>query len=223
MHVSPEDHETITAALGVEVAEADLAEFYRAHASRGNWLVSAEPQVRIVRDISLRPRQVFVRTTARAGVSAPPVAAPAPPFAAPAPRRSALAEQQDAPTDVLPPDLLAAGIDPDSTTTAVYPAGLLLGDLVVVHGTDVRTVTPTDGVLRIGRGAHNDLVLERPGIVRDHLVLEARDDGWWAVPGATQGGTKLDGVVLDGPAPVRGTAVLELGRGVRVRLSVGPA
>ncbi|GAA2749621.1 FhaA domain-containing protein [Amnibacterium kyonggiense] len=217
VHVSPEDHETITSALGIETAETDLAEFYRGHAARGKWLVGAEPQVRIVRDISLRPRQVFVRTTTRAAPAGTAAAAAPAAARAPAASRQAPRPSDDAPTDVLP-----RGGDPDATTTAVYPAGLLLGDLVVVHGTDVRTVTPADGVLRIGRGAHNDLVLERPGIVRDHLVLEVRDDGWWAVPGATQGGTKLDGAVLDGPAPIRGTAVLELGRGVRVRVSVEP-
>jgi pSer/pThr/pTyr-binding forkhead associated (FHA) protein len=119
---------------------------------------------------------------------------------------------------VLPRALLG-----DDTTTAVYPAGVLLGDLVVVHGTDVRTVSPGEGALRIGRGPHNDLVLDRPGVGRDHLVIEARGDAWWIVPGTSPGGTKVDGAALDTPTPVRSGTTLELGRGVRLRLNVEPA
>jgi hypothetical protein len=169
VHVSPEDHDAIGSALGIGAAEVDLAEFYGAQAVHGSWIVSGEAQVRIVRDISLRPRQAFVRTT---------------------------------------------------TVTAVFPAGLLLGDLVVVHGTDVRQVSAAAGVLRIGRGPHNDLVLDRPGVGRDHLVIEARGDAWWIVPGTSQGGTKADGAALDAPTPVRSGSTLELGRGVRIRLTV---
>jgi hypothetical protein len=206
VHVSPEDHDAISAALGVEAAETDLAEFYRGHAAGSRWIVNGEPQVRLVRDISLRPRQAYVRATTRAAV---PARAPEP----------AAAPLNDPVTDVLPRALL----DEDASVTAVYPANLLLGDLIVVHGTDVRTVTAAEGVLRIGRGAHNDVVLDRPGVGRDHLVLEARGDAWWIVPGTAQGDTRLDGVPVEAPTPVVGDATLELGRGVRVRLTVRPA
>jgi hypothetical protein len=217
VHVSPEDHDAIGAALGIDVAERDLAEYYRDLAGRGGWIVGADPQVRIERDISLRPRQVFVRSTTRAPVTAEPPRAPT----RPAPVRPPAAERPDeAVTDVLPRAMLA---DADASTTAVYPATGLLGDLVVVHGTDVRAVTPAEGVLRIGRGRHNDLVLDRPGVGRDHLVVEARADGWWAVPGTSPGGTLLDGAPLEAPAPIAGGASVELGRGVRLRLTVDPA
>lgn len=221
VHVSPEDHAAIDAALGVPAAEADLAEFYRAHASRGGWIVGAEPQVRIVRDISLRPRQAFVRAPARAAhpghAGQPPPAAQA--ASNPEPPRPPEPARQDARTDVLPHALLEAA---DGSATAVLPVGRV-GDLVVVHGTDVRTRSPSAGALRIGRGRHNDLVLDRPGVARDHLVVEARTDGWWVVPGTSPGGTLLDGAALDGPAPILGGATLELGRGVRLRLSVDPS
>jgi hypothetical protein len=220
VHVAPEDHAAIEAALGLDAASRDLAEFYRAHADRSNWIVRADPQVTIVRDISLRPRQSFVRASAR--VSDPAPSRVAPPAQAPrtADLRPPVASRpDDAVTDVLPAGLLA---DAGTSGTAVYPAGMLLGDLVVVHGTSVRTLTPTSAPLRLGRGKHNDLVLDRPGIGRDHLVIEARDDAWWIVPGTTPGGTALDGVPVEAPTPVRGSATLELGRGVRVRLSVEP-
>jgi hypothetical protein len=218
VHVSPETHDAIGSALGVGTAEADLAEFYRERAVQGSWILAGEPRVRIVRDISLRPRQAFVRTTTRAAVGVPDgAAAPTPPTERPpvAPDPAA-PRPDDVTTDVLPRALLD-----DTTTTAAYPA-LALGDLVAVHGTDVRTVTAAEGVLRIGRGPHNDVVLDRPGIGRDHLVLEARGDAWWIVPGTAQGGTKLDGIPVAVPTPVPGDGTLELGRGVRVRVTVRP-
>lgn len=210
VHVSPEDHEAIGGSLGIDTAQTDLAEYYRGLASRGGWIVGQEPDVRIVRDISLRPRQSFVRVTSR-------VAPPRDP--APAPTRPPVASRPgDAVTDVLPRTLVD---EAGPFSTAVYPAGVLLGDLVVVHGTDVRTVPVAKGVLRIGRGRHNDLVLDRPGIGRDHLVLEARGDAWWIVPGS--GRTTVGDAPLEVPRAVAGGETLELGRGVRVRLSVDPA
>ena len=109
---------------------------------------------------------------------------------------------------------------PYVTVTAVYPVGGPVGDLVVVHGTDVRTVPSSQGSIRIGRGPHNDLVIARPGVSRDHVVVEVRGDAWWIVPDTSHGGTTLDGVPLDGPAQLEGTGTLGLGRGVRIRLGV---
>jgi hypothetical protein len=232
VQISPEDEEAIAAALGLEVAEADLTEFYRAHASRNGWLVGGEPVVTIVKDISLRPRQAVVRAEIRAldRPAAEPVLAPVREDAPgaqleepvvsrpPAASRPPVAPRPDeAVTDVLPRELLAeAGAFP----TAVYPIGGTPGDLVVVHGTDVRTVAASTGSIRIGRGAHNDLVIARPGVGRDHLVIEVRGGSWWLVPGKAQGGTTLDGHLLDGPTELPGTATVGLGRGVRLRLSV---
>lgn len=215
VHVSPEDHEAIASALGIETGQADLTAYYRDLASRSGWIVGREPEVRIVRDISLRPRQAFVRAATRAAPAEPPRAA-APAREAPPPVPPATLD--DAVTDVLPRAMLEV---PAADVTAVYPAGMLLGDLLVVHGTDVLTVTAATGALRIGRGRHNDLVLDRPGIGRDHLVLESRGDAWWIVPVA--GRTAVMGATIDEPRPVASGETLELGRGVRVRLSVEPA
>lgn len=206
VHVSPEDHAAIDAAIGIEAAEADLAVFYAARAARGDWLVGADPQVRIVRDISLRPRQSFVHATTRA----PARAASVPPETRP----PVSLRLDDVTTDVLPRGL------PDAFPTAVYPAGMLLGDLVAVHGTDVRTILATAGTLRVGRARHNDLIIDRPGVGRDHLVVEVRGDSWWIVPGTSDSPTMLDGHALSGPAQLLDTATLEFGRGVRLRLSV---
>ncbi|RIX28786.1 FHA domain-containing protein [Amnibacterium setariae] len=216
VHVGPEAHESIADALGVEAAEEDLTAFYRDLTSQGGWIVGAPPQVRLVRDISLRPRQAFVRSSRRPASAAPGRAPHRPVVAAP---DQVLTRRDDALTDVLPRGLAD---DAGPFATAVYPAATgVPGDLVVVHGTDVRTVPAATGVVRMGRGGHNDLVLDRPGVGRDHLVVEVRGDAWWIVPGT--GETVLDGAPLDVPRPVMGGEVLELGRGVRVRLSVEAA
>lgn len=228
VHVSPEDYIAIDAALGVTAAEADLGAFYRAHAASAGWIRADDPRVRLVRDISLRPRQAFVQA-----VTVAPEAAPAPPVAEPEPVRSepvhvtpdrepfrpvVVPRQDEATTDVLPHAMLA-----DAMATAAYPVGLLLGDLVAVHGTDVRTVPAHTGVFRIGRGRQNDLVVTSPGVGRDHLVIEVRGDAWWIVPGTAEATTMLDGRPLIAPVVLRTPAVLDLGRGARVRLSIsGP-
>lgn len=213
VHVSPEDHASIEAALGIDAAEADLAAFYSGRAERGGWLVGADPRVRIVRDISLRPRQSFVHATTRA----PARAEPRPPEARPPESRPPVSPRpDDATTDVLPRAMAEA------FPTAVYPAGMLLGDLVAVHGTDVRTIPAAAGTLRVGRARHNDLIIDRPGVGRDHLVVEVRGDSWWIVPGTSDSPSMLDGHALGGPARLLDTATLEFGRGVRLRLSVDP-
>ena len=265
VHVGPEDHDRIAAALGIEAAERDLADFYTGHARHAGWVQHGSPRLELVRDISLRPRQAFVRAVVRApeGQEAdrPPVAPRAASAAgsassradaaataalprdegtadAPGPLRrdEALTDvlppfpRDEAATDVLPPfrrdeavtDVLPRGLAERSEAhpTQAYPPGFVLGDLVVVHGTDVRTVPPAQGVLRIGRGPQNDVVIDSPGIARDHVVVEARGDAWWIVPGTSESGTTLDGRALRGPAVLDGQALLELGRGVRVRLAV---
>lgn len=206
VHVSPEDHAAIDAALGVGAAAADLAAFYSSRAARENWLVGDDPRVRIVRDISLRPRQSFVHATTRASARAAAVP--------PAPRPPVSLRPDDATTDVLPRGMA------ETFPTAVYPAGMLLGDLVAVHGTDVRTIPAATGTLRVGRARHNDLIIDRPGVGRDHLVVEVRGDSWWIVPGTSDSPSMLDGHALDEPAQLLDTATLEFGRGVRLRLSV---
>jgi hypothetical protein len=259
VHVSPEDHDAIDAALGMDTAEADLTRFYVDHASNSSWIVNGTPVVHVERDISLRPRQAFVRAVHRAARPAvaerprpeqhrpqPEEVREARPATGPTPvadrsgrppstgripvvdgplvedrptvvhRPPPPLSPDEAVTDVLPRGLL----EEEGFRTAVYPAGGFVGDLTVVHGTEVRTVTAAEGALRIGRGPHNDLVLNRPGVGRDHLVLEVRDGTWWAVPGTAPGGTLLDGARVEEAVPLHGTALLELGRGVRIRVSV---
>lgn len=237
VHVSPEDQAAIDGAMGIEAAEADLAEFYTTHANRSGWLLGAPVRLTIVRDISLRPRQAFVRAETRLD----------PAFAAAPARPEAEATSQDPPrptvsarpatgavpvaaaahdgaavTDVLPRAMLD-----EAGETRSYPVGLAehaaAGDLLVVHGTDVRVVTASSGLATVGRAAHNDIVIDAPGVARDHLLLEHRQRAWWVVPGSAAVPATLDGRPVESATRIDGQGVVELGRGARLRLTVEPA
>lgn len=234
VHVSPEDHVAIDEAMGLEAAERDLVEFYTAHASRSGWIVGAPPALTIVRDISLRPRQAFVRAETRidpslipeppARTGAGPVvgtgsAEEAPsPAARPEPAQSWTPPADEAVTDVLPRGLA------DAVLTRSYPIGLAEhaapGDLLVVHGTDVRVVPAGRGLATVGRASHNDIVVDAPGVADDHLLLEHRQQQWWVVPGPSGARASLEGRPLKRAEKVQGQGLVELGRGARLRLSV---
>ena len=96
------------------------------------------------------------------------------------------------------------------------------GDLIVVHGTDVRMVPREKGRATIGRASHSDLVIDRPGVSRDHALVELRTDGWWVVPQDSKNGTLLDGRPLAGPARLPPESVLGLGARVKLKLTVEP-
>ena len=96
------------------------------------------------------------------------------------------------------------------------------GDLIVVHGTDVRMVPREKGRATIGRASHCDLVIDRPGVSRDHALVELRNDGWWVVPRDSKNGTLLDGLRLTGPVRLPPESTLGLGTRVKLKLTVEP-
>lgn len=222
LHVSPEDHALLTDTIGLEQAAGDLTDFLIGHARRRSWHLQADPTVELERDISLRPRQAFAQAEVRAeAVPRTPVRPAAPRTASvPLPPRP-----DEAVTDVLPRADVEEALG-DEEITSSYPVqaaeAVGPGDLVIVHGTDVRTVSAAAGAATIGRGPHNDVVVDAPGVAREHVRLERRDTGWWVVPRGVGAKTLLDGRRVDTPAQVDGQALLQLGRGVRVRLTAEP-
>ncbi|MFD1720112.1 FhaA domain-containing protein [Amnibacterium endophyticum] len=235
VHVSPEDHAAIDEAMGVDAAQRDLLEFYTDHASRSGWLLGAQPAVSIVRDISLRPRQAFVRSETRleAAPEPPPTTSPRP-FVPPQGRPSVAPRTGPAPvaprTGPVPDDAALTDVIPrglggeDAVATAAYPIGLAEhaapGDLLVVHGTDVRVVPAARGLATVGRARRNDIVVDAPGVADDHLLLEHRQQQWWVVPGPSAARVSLEGRPLRRPEALQGQGLVELGRGARLRLSV---
>jgi hypothetical protein len=233
LHVSPEDHRLITGSIGTDAAVADLVDFYVSYARDNQWHLIADPVITLKRDISLRARQAYAQRT---------VHPPEPDGEDPGTEDLQARGLQDAEqrTDVLPPaparpspaqeitEVLGTrgGATPEAVTRPYEARSDVVGDgdgdLIVVHGTDVRMVPREKGRATIGRASHSDLVIDRPGVSRDHAVLELRDDGWWIVPRETKNGTLLDGRPLQGPSRLPPESTIGLGARVKLQVTVEP-
>ncbi len=164
------------------------------------------------------------------------------PAAEPAQRASPPADEPlvDGTTDVLQ---TGAGTAPPAGVTEVLPAGhggppdgltrpyeartevlgdAADGDLIVVHGTDVRMIPREKGQATIGRSPHSDLVIDRPGVSRDHVLVELRPDGWWVVPRDAKNGTLLDGAPLQSATRLPPESTLGLGARVKLKVTIEP-
>jgi hypothetical protein len=214
VHVSPEDHRLISESIGATAAVADLTDFYVSYARESQWRMADDPVIRLRRDISLRPRQAYAQRT----------------FRPPSADAGALAEERataDAgPADEQVTETIGPAIrwdgGPDGTRPYDFADTEVLGpgDLVVVHGTDVRTVPRERGRATIGSARHSDIVVDRPGVSREHATVALRDDGWWVEPKSGKNGTLLDGRPLVEPTRLPIDSTLGLGRGVKLRLTV---
>jgi FHA domain/Protein of unknown function (DUF3662) len=228
IHVSPEDYRLISSSIGTAAAVADLTDFYVSYARDNQWHIVAEPVIELKRDISLRARQAYAQRTVH-----PPEPDAEDPVTEDLDRRELREAEQR--TEVLPSgpprgvpqdeatEVLDAAAAPDGMTRP-YEAREALGDgdLIVVHGTDVRMVPREKGRATIGRASHSDLVIDRPGVSRDHAVVELRDDGWWVVPREAKNGTLLDGRPLQGASRLPPESTLGLGARVKLKLTVEP-
>ncbi|HEV7623352.1 MAG TPA: FhaA domain-containing protein [Amnibacterium sp.] len=230
IHVSPEDFRLITSSIGTDAAVADLTDFYVSYARDNQWHLVSDPVITLKRDISLRARQAYAQRTVH-----PPEADAEDPVTGDL--DAADLREADLQTDVLPPatgrpaqvsesvtDLLPSRRlgEPDGVTRPYEARTEVLGDgdLIVVHGTDVRMVPREKGRATIGRSSRADLVIDRPGVSRDHAVVELRDDGWWVVPLDAKNGTLLDGRPLQGPSRLPPESTLGLGARVKLKVTI---
>lgn len=234
IHVSPEDYRLLTSSIGTRAAVTDLTDFYVSYARDNQWHLVGDPVITLKRDISLKARQAYAQRTVhppesetddpvtedlRAGdlreaESRQPV---------PADRTDVLPRMppSEGPTEVLSP---ARADQPDEVTRPYEARTEVLGDgdLILVHGTDVRMVPREKGRATIGRSSRSDLVIDRPGVSRDHAVVELREDGWWLVPRDSKNGTMLDGQPLASPVRLPPESTLGLGSRVKLRVTVEP-
>ncbi|HEY8318227.1 MAG TPA: FhaA domain-containing protein [Amnibacterium sp.] len=241
IHVSPEDFRLITSSIGTEAAVSDLTDFYVSHARDNQWHLVADPVITLKRDISLRARQAYAQRTVH-----PPDQEddPVTEDLRAGELREAEARSRPQPVDEQRTDVLPSVPEPEERpftgATEALPAdrtevldGLAAppasrtevlgdGDLIVVHGTDVRMVPREKGRATIGRASHSDLIIDRPGVSRDHALLELRGDGWWVVPREAKNGTLLDGRPLQGPSRLPPESTLGLGTRVKLKLTVEP-
>ena len=244
IHVSPEDYRLITSSIGTEAAVSDLTDFYVSHARDNQWHLVADPVITLKRDISLRARQAYAQRTVhppeqeddpvtedlRAGELREAEAwTQSPPVAQTDEQRTdvlpSVPEQQEQPftgaTEVLPADRTEV-LDDVARPSVSRTEVLGDGDLIVVHGTDVRMVPREKGRATIGRASHSDLIIDRPGVSRDHAVVELRNDGWWVVPRESKNDTLLDGRPLQGPSRLPPESTLGRGTRGKLKLTVEP-
>ena len=73
--------------------------------------------------------------------------------------------------------------------------------------TDVQTVAFDGEVLRIGRDAHNDVILDNPNVSRFHAELRKDADGIELIDLGSRNGTRLDGRLVDRGRVVAGSEV----------------
>jgi pSer/pThr/pTyr-binding forkhead associated (FHA) protein len=144
-----------------------------------------------------------VRPTA---TSAPPAAPPAiaPPAVSPAP-----------PAPVVSP---APGVSRDArpvlATLEVTNSGIMKGQTFEIH-------VP---LAHVGRGSHNDIVIQDDSVSETHAKLQRRDDGWYVVDAGSTNGTYVGGQRLtaerrlDGAPDVRFGGVKMVFRAVDVPL-----
>ena len=229
IHVSPEDYRLISSSIGTAAAVADLTDFYVSYARDNQWHIVADPVIALKRDISLRARQAYAQRTVH-----PPDPEAEDPVTEDLDRGQLREAEQR--TEVLPSgpargvpvdevtEVLDGGLPPDGMTRPydAQDGALGDGDLIVVHGTDVRMVPREKGRATIGRASHSDLVIDRPGVSRDHAIVELRDDGWWVVPREAKNGTLLDGRPLQGASRLPAESTLGLGARVKLKLTVEP-
>jgi hypothetical protein len=249
VHVSPEDYRSIVASIGSDAAVADLVEFYVSYARENQWQIADDPVITLHRDISLRPRQAYAQRTiatrrpdqaeATADLRASDLAVPddgvvrdgtaVPDDEVPRPDGGVPHDEaRDRPVvPQKPPAPAAAATEQLADLTRPYGAAttevLGPGDLVVVHGTNVRMVPRERGRALVGRAREADIVIDRPGVSRQHVTFELRPDGWYVVPHTAKNGTLLDGTAVEEPTRLPSESTLGLGRGVRLRLTVEPA
>jgi pSer/pThr/pTyr-binding forkhead associated (FHA) protein len=122
----------------------------------------------------------------------PPAAATAIPAAAAAPVVAPLAP---------PPAKPAADTRPVYATLEVMNGGMMKGQQHTIY-------TP---LAHVGRGAHNDIVIDDDSVSDTHAKLQRRDDGWFVVDADSTNGTYVGGQRIQGERKLEGAPDLRFG------------
>jgi hypothetical protein len=244
LRVSPEDHAVLEQGLGVAAAAADLADFYRRHATASGWQVLTDPVVTIERDISLKPREAVAQRTVRPGEPAEQGEPEAVPRAAPGRPAPAAAvplpdwAERSAPVDPLrevrsgpiplplhePPveggttPLPLGGFADGGTEITEVLRAASVDDVVVRNGRSVVTVPASAQRATIGRAAGSAVRVQAHGVAEEHALLERRGADWYLVPRAPA--VYVGGERVDEPVRLVGTNIVGLGRVARLEVTV---
>jgi pSer/pThr/pTyr-binding forkhead associated (FHA) protein len=108
-----------------------------------------------------------------------------------------------------------AGADARQTDDPIKPPSDLRRPLLAVLevGTgNARGVHElTRPVVHIGRGPHNDVVIDDVSVSEAHATFQLRNDGWYLVDLATTNGTHVNGTAVEGERKLHGSPVIRFG------------
>src|SRR5262249_8517320 len=162
-------------------------------------------------------------TPALAPAALAPAALPAP-APAPAPASAAPTASAMAPTPIVMAPVPAA----PAATEVPHDARAVLATLEVTSSGVMKGQTYEIHVplAHVGRGSHNDIVIQDDSVSETHAKLQRRDDGWYVVDIGSTNGTYVGGQRLvaerrlDGAPDVRFGGVKTLFRAADVPLDV---
>jgi len=138
---------------------------------------------------------------------APPPAPPAPPAPAPPAIVAAAAPPAspapaDAPTAPMAP---AAPAPPPSERPVLAVLEVMNG---ITKGHQYEILVP---LAHVGRGAHNDIVIQDDSVSETHAKLQRRDDGWYVVDAGSTNGTYVGGQRLTAERRLEGAPDVRFG------------
>ena len=69
----------------------------------------------------------------------------------------------------------------------------------------------TRAVVHVGRGAHNDVIIDDASVSEAHAAFQLRGDGWYIVDLQTTNGTHVSGSPVEGERKLHGSPVIRFG------------
>jgi len=156
----------------------------------------------------VRPTGPSIPSVPSVPLAPPAMAPPPPPAPAPAPAVP-VASAPAAAKPVAPPPAMPApaGAAPSRDARAVL-ATLEVTSSGVMKGQKYEIHVP---LAHVGRGSHNDIVIQDDSVSETHAKLQRRDDGWYVVDAGSTNGTYVGGQRLTAERRLEGAPDVRFG------------